>query len=45
MMNKYGNPVDEKEQKIGVLKSLVGIGVLDIFFFHLLFHPLELSYP
>jgi hypothetical protein len=43
MMNNYGNRVDEQGQKIGVLKSRVGIDELDLFFFHLLFYPLELS--
>ena len=44
-MNNYGNRVDKKGQKIGVLKSLVGIDELDLFFFRLLFYPLELSSP
>ena len=43
--DNYGNRVDEKGQKIGVLTSLVGIDELDLFFFRLLFYPLELSSP
>jgi hypothetical protein len=51
MTNKYANTVDEREKKIGVPKSLVGIGEGVIFFFHctssLRFPslPLELSFP
>ena len=41
MMNKYANFVDERGKKIGVPKSPVGIGILDLFFSH----PLELPFP
>ena len=51
MTNKYANSVDERGKKIGVPKSLVGIGERDLFFFHCIgfcafqFPPLELSSP
>ena len=33
MQNTYSNPVDERGSKIGVPKSLVGIGDIDLGFF------------
>jgi hypothetical protein len=35
MTNKYANSVDERGKKIGVPKSPVGLGTLDISFSHI----------